>query len=248
MLKLLKYDWKRNASAVLGLMAILLITQILLNTVGFMNNWNNVLVLILSMLAYGLVIAILLVIVSKTFDRNLKLYNRRLLPVRSVWSILSSLIEALISMIVLMAVVILHIWIFWNMGGLGSIFNLSDTTTSDYVLTLLAAGWKFIFLFLSIFLAIVVARSTRKQWGVWVGILFFFILHNVIQWLEYNLFRAGDAWVGSFFSITVERGEATTMINNETLLVPIGPFLFELLLAGLFVYAMIYLIDRKVEA
>ena len=53
--------------------------------------WNNV---GLSMLAYGSVSVLLLVVTGKNFGYNIKAYHRRLLPVHSVWNVVSSLLLA----------------------------------------------------------------------------------------------------------------------------------------------------------
>ena len=248
MMRLLKYDWKRNANSVLGLMAILLIIQVLVTFVGSMNGWEFAARLTLSMLSYGVVSAILLVIVCRTFDRNIKLYNRRLLPVRTIWSVVASVIQAWICVFVIMILVVFQLWIFWNMEGFGDIMNLSVVDISDLMLMVLTGAWEFTFVMLMIFFSITVARTIRKQWGVWLGILLFFVTLNVIQWLEYKIFTVESSFVGQTFGIRMEQGDTVAAIHNETHQIPIGPVVFEMLIAAVIVYVMIYLIDRKVEA
>ncbi|WP_422658487.1 hypothetical protein ACK8P5_22905 [Paenibacillus sp. EC2-1] len=247
MMKLLKYDWKRNSNVILGLMTVLLISETLFTSIGYTRGWELWLLVLLSMLAYGIVSTILLVIICRTFDQNIKLYNRRLLPIRSIWTIVSSLIQAWISTVIVMILVIIHLWIFWNIGSLGKIINLPRLITSDYVLMALGGGWKYTFVMITIFFSIVVARAIRKQWGLWFSIVLFFIIQNVIQWMEYKIFTSDSGWVGQTFSIRIEEGGTGTPITNETFQIPWGPFIFEILLAGVLIYAMVKLIDRKVE-
>lgn len=248
MMRLLKYDWKRNSNSILGLMAVLLIIQVLITSVGSMNGMEFAVRLTLSMLSYGVVSAILLVIVCRTFDQNIRLYNRRLLPVRTIWSIASSVIQAWISMFILMALVILHLWIFWNMEGFGEIMNLSAVGVSDFILIALSGTWEFTFAILMIFFSITAARTVRKKWGVWLGILLFFVIQYVLQWLEHKFFTIESSLVGQTFAIRFEQGDTVAAIHEESLHIPIGPFVFEMLIAAVIVYAMVYLIDRKVEA
>lgn len=247
MMRLLKYDWKRNSNVILGLITVLLISEILFTSIGYIRGWEFWLIMPLSMVAYGVVSTILLVIVCRTFGQNIKLYNRRLLPVHSIWTIVSSLIQAWISTVVVMILVIIHLWIFWNMGSIGKILDLPSLVTSDYVLMALGGGWKYTFVMVTIFFSIVAALAIRKQWGLWFGILLFFVIQNVIQWVEYKIFTSDSAWVGQTFSIRIEEGGSATPITNETFQIPWGPFIFEILLAGVLIYAMVKLIDRKVE-
>lgn len=248
MMRLLKYDWKRNSNVILGLMAVLLITQILIMSVGSMNDWEWGLMLVLSMLVYGAVSAILMVIVCRTFDQNIKLYNRRLLAVRTIWTIVSSLIQAWISTLVILTLVILHLWIFWRMLEIGPVLDLTKITVSDYILSAFVSIWQYTFIMLIIFFSITAARVIRKQWGLWFGILIFFFILYVIQWVEHKVLAVADyKWVGATFSLRIEEGGTTAPFNHEALSVPVGPIIFEVLLAGLLIYVMVKLIDRKVE-
>ena len=91
MIKLFKYDWKRNSTTLLGAFAILLIVQIAITVAGSIRDWELGIMLGLSMLAYGSVSVLLLVVTGKNFGYNIKAYHRRLLPVHSVWNVVSSL-------------------------------------------------------------------------------------------------------------------------------------------------------------
>lgn len=248
MMRLLKYDWKRNANSILGLMTILLIIEILLMSIGLMRGWELSLVMALSMVSYGIVNTIMLVIVCRTFDQNIKLYNRRLLPIRPIWTITSSLIQAWISILVLMSLVFLHLWIFWGMEGAEHlIVDIPSFITFDFVLVALAGAWKFTLVILLIFFSITVARAIGKQVGLWIGILIFFVIQNGVAWMEFKLFSSDSGWAGQAFTISFERG-STAAVNNNFIEIPLGSLVFEMLLAAAFVYAMVYLINRKVEA
>ena len=67
----------------------------------------------LSMLAYGSVSVLLLVVTGKNFGYNIKAYHRRLLPVHSVWNVVSSLLLAC-SLLVLGILMALHLWYYLN--------------------------------------------------------------------------------------------------------------------------------------
>ncbi|WP_246059949.1 hypothetical protein [Paenibacillus lautus] len=59
---MLKYDWKRNATTLLGALAVLLIVQVVSTVTGSMRNWEPGVMMILSLLAYGSASALLLVL------------------------------------------------------------------------------------------------------------------------------------------------------------------------------------------
>ncbi|WP_106767201.1 hypothetical protein [Paenibacillus faecalis] len=244
MMKLLKYDWKRNANSVLGLMTILLIIEILVTTIGVMEGWEHWVILSTTMLTYGIVSTVLFIIVCRTFDQNIKQYNRRLLPVSPIWSIISSLIQAWISVIVLMSLVMLHLWILWNLEYV--MVDMSKFLSSESVLAALVSGWKFTFVIIVVFFSITVARVVGKQSGLWIGILLFFVIQNAVAWVEYKTFSSGNTWTGHIYSINIG-SSGTTGVDNHVFDIPIGPLLFEILLVAGFTYTMVYLINRKIE-
>ena len=73
----------------------------------------------LSMLAYGSVSVLLLVVTGKNFGYNIKAYHRRLLPVHSVWNVVSSLLLACVSLLALGILMALHLWYYLNARHLG---------------------------------------------------------------------------------------------------------------------------------
>lgn len=164
MMRLLKYDWKRNSTTLLGAFAILLIVQIAITVTGSIRDWELGLSLGLSMLAYGSVSVLLLVVSSKTFDYNIKAYHRRLLPVRSVWSVVSSLILACASLLALCLLMALHLWYYWNAAGIPwEMIRFSDYPVMYYVGLALLTAWKFIFLMITIFLPLPWPTASRRK-------------------------------------------------------------------------------------
>lgn len=247
MMRLLKYDWKRNSTTLLGAFAILLIVQIAITVTGSIRDWELGLSLGLSMLAYGSVSVLLLVVASKTFDYNIKAYHRRLLPVHSVWSVISSLILACASLLALCLLMALHLWYYWNAAGIPwEMIRFSDYPVMYYVGLALLTAWKFIFLMITIFFAIAVANSITKKGSVWIGILVFFVLHNLLSWISQLLFGEEAAWVGPMATISFEN-EADFTVSAAQYTLAWGAFVFEVIVAALIVYATVYLIDRKVE-
>ncbi|KKO51375.1 hypothetical protein [Paenibacillus sp. DMB20] len=247
MIKLLKYDWKRNASPVMGIIAVLLIIQISITTVGTMRNWEIGVMLVLSMLAYSAVSMTLFVMVCRTFDQNIKAYNRRLLPVRPINSIFSSLIQSFISLLGVMLLVAVHLWIYVNMEDGDRFIVWGGLTTEGMVATGLAAVWKFTFIIIVIFFCITVSRAVRVKGNIWIGIILFFVITNATSWLESKLDMAGNIWVSPMFTVYIKEGGSTASVMNDTIQIPWMPVVLELLLAAGFIYGMVKLIDRKIE-
>ncbi|MEJ9220451.1 hypothetical protein P4H46_19990 [Paenibacillus glucanolyticus] len=247
MMKLLKYDWKRNSTTLLGAFAILLIVQIAITVAGSIRDWELGIMLGLSMLAYGSVSVLLVVVASKTFDFNIKAYHRRLLPVRSVWSVASSLIMACVSLLVLGILAALHMWYYWNSAGI----PLQDIHLSEFPITYaiglaLMMAWKLIYLMITIFFSITVGRSITKKGSVWIGILVFFALQNILGWLSHVIFGEKVAWVGPMATISFGN-ETDFAVSAGEYTLAWGALAFEVVLAALILYATVYLIDRKVE-
>jgi len=247
MMRVLKYDWKRNSTTLLGAFAILLIVQIGITVFGTMRNWEFGVMIVLSMLAYASMSVLLLVVTGKTFGYNIKAYHRRLLPVRSVWTVTSSLILACANLLVLGVIMALHIWYYGNAADIPwNAIHFADSSLMYYVGLLVLMGWKFIYVMITIFFSIAVASSITRKGGVWVGILVFFILQNVLGWLSEFLFGDDTAFSGSIASFSVIDDTGITISQGQYAWVW-GVFAFEVVVAALILYATVYLIDRKVE-
>ncbi|GIP01319.1 MULTISPECIES: hypothetical protein [Paenibacillus] len=247
MMKLFKYDWKRNSTTLLGAFAILLIVQIAITVTGSIKDWELGVKLALSMLAYGSVSVLLLVVTGKNFGYNIKAYHRRLLPVRSVWNVVSSLLLACVSLLALGILMALHLWYYWSSAGIWENINFADVPVSYYVGFALLMVWKFIYLMIAIFFAITVSRSITKKGSTWIGILVFFVLQYVLGWLSQVLFGDEAAWVGPMANISFFEKEADITVSTMQYTLAWGGLAFEVIMAALILYATVYLIDRKVE-
>lgn len=196
MMKLFKYDWKRNSTTLLGAFAILLIVQIAITVTGSIKDWELGVKLALSMLAYGSVSVLLLVVTGKNFGYNIKAYHRRLLPVRSVWNVVSSLLLACVSLLALGILMALHLWYYWSSAGIWENINFADVPVSYYVGFALLMVWKFIYLMIAIFLQLPCPGASRRR-----------AVHGSAFWCSSycNMFLAGLA---KYSSEMRQRGSA----------------------------------------
>lgn len=249
MMKLLKYDFKRNISKILGIGAVLILAQI--SMMLFINNTE--IKLVLSALAYVIAGVILFTTTIRTYSYNLKAYHRKLLPVHSLKSILSPIIMGGICMLILSLVFTIHGFVFLStVGNLEAIKELFRTYPTDVIMSVLSVFWMFIHVLIVIFLSVTIATSIRSKGSFWIGIVAFFIIVNGLSWIEDWLF--GDSDWGM---IRVLSGESNSVVNGISTKVNydpvylsrhfIGTFVFELVCSVAFLYIMVKLIDRKVE-
>lgn len=243
-MRLLKYDWKRNSTTLLGALVVLIIVQTAIVVGGIMWGWIPVGMLGLNLLGYSSAGVLLVVLVVKTFDYNIKSYQRRLLPIHSIWTILSPLLMGCIGVLVLGAMALIHLWLHFNILGLHPFemeFNVIFKSW-DFFIVMIMLVWNFIFIVLTIFFATAVSRSIPSKAGVWVGILVFVMLHYVIGWVSQMLFGTG------YWSHTGSIDEGGVFFQFGPTGQSWGDAIFELIVSILLLYATAYLIERKVAA
>lgn len=250
MMKLLKYEWKRNANTLLSVFFVLIVAQIAVATVGHYRNWVDAAILTLTILLYVAAAMIMIVTVSKTFSYNIRAYHRRLLPVHSVWTILSPLLLSWIVLIVLLGIIAIH-------GGLyiqflGFPFEIQELFRSihlsDWLLNIGLIVWAYTLLIVMIFVSMLIGASVsiRGKAGTWMGILAFIIIQYVLFWLEDLFFKDADTSNFMFGVFESESGSVTVQAGGFNFMAW-GPFLFELVVAGLLVWLMSYLLKRRAE-
>ncbi|MGZ7442933.1 hypothetical protein [Paenibacillus sp. TH7-28] len=249
MMKLLKYDLKRNANTFLGMAAILVIVQAVLSIVGNVKGWDDGLIIAFNIILYVSAGIIMLVLVCKTFEANIKAYNRRLLPVHPAWTVLSSLLLGLVTAAVFVAVMFTHALLYLHFKGISYDLTFGQASAKDWLLIALAAAWGYTVLVLTIFTAITIGASIsiRGKAGTWIGIVSFFVIINVMSWLESLLFGNSDS---SDLSLGIFRGstnDALTVATGGIQFLSIAQFLFEAVFAGLMFYATIYLLSKRME-
>lgn len=248
MMKLLKYDFKRNGARLLGIGAVLILVQ--LSIMLFVNRIE--IQLVLSALAYVIAGVILFTTIIRTYSYNLKAYHRKLLPVHTLKSILSPIIMGGICMLILSLVFTIHGIVFLStQGNLETIKELIRMYPTDTIMSVLSIFWMFVHVLIAIFLAVTIATSIRSKGSFWIGIVAFFLIVNGLSWIEDRLF--GDSDWGMLRIISSESNSVvdgiSTKVNSPVYFSWhfIGTFVFELVCSVAFLYIMVKLIDRKVE-
>lgn len=251
MLRLLKYDWKRNANLLLGLLAVLLFLQIVIGVVGNARGWEQSIILVLSFMLYTMTGIILLIIASKTYENNMKAYNRRLLPIRPFWTAVSSIVLLWLAVAVLSAIAIIHYWIYSTYVYSGSLWpqELAVTDAMGWLKVIFASGWSLTFLMMSILVSMTIGASVslRGKAGTWVGILAFIVIQYVISWVEIVLFRGYDTMRFSVGIMEYSNKSVNAEIMSNIPMLSVGQLLFEGAVIALMLLSINYLMSKKVE-
>ncbi|WP_440116924.1 hypothetical protein [Paenibacillus sp. QZ-Y1] len=245
MMTLLKYDFRRNWNTLLAGLAILIIVQ--MGLALFMSETTGLVIGIMGYVGVGVAIYVKMI---KTYTSNIRSYNRRLLPVTGLSHVLSPLIFGALCGLGLVIIFTIHAYIYISMKlrmNMATNIDFSGLHVSDYISLLLFSGWIIVFMTVIIFLSITIAGSFRWRTGPWIGIVAFFVLINLISWLE-NVILAGRFSPNELFQFT--DGTTGVSITANGVLWSDGMWgstVFEIIVAVILVWATIYLNNKKVE-
>ena len=245
MMTLLKYDFRRNWNTLLAGLVILMIIQ-----VGQTILMSPVTGSLLGIMAYvGAGVAIFVKMI-KTYTANIRSYNRRLIPVTSLSHVLSPIIFGILCGLGLMLLSFTHGYLYITMKlgmNLSSYLDMPNINITNIISILLFTGWIVMFMTIIIFFSISVAGTFRWKTGPWIGIVAFLILINLISWLE-NMIFAGKFTPNDMIQFTEgSAGISITASGNIWADGRWGSTVFEMALALLLVWAMVYLNNKKVE-
>ncbi|MGE6578516.1 hypothetical protein [Paenibacillus xylanexedens] len=245
MMTLLKYDFRKNWNTLLAGLVILIIVQVGLSL--FMSEVTGIVIGIMGYVGVGVAIYVKMI---KTYTSNIRSYNRRLLPVTGLSHVLSPLIFGALCGLGLVIIFTTHAYIYISMKlrmNMATNIDFSGLHISDYISVLLFSAWVMVFMTVIIFLSISIAGSFRWRTGPWIGIVAFFVLINVISWLE-NVIFAGRFNPNELFRFTEE--STGISVTSHRVVWSDGTWvsiLFEIIIAVILVWATIYLNNKKVE-
>lgn len=250
MLKLMKYDWKRNANGLLATAAILLVVEVILTVIGQWNNWHEALIYGLSIAGFIGVGVKLFITMWKTYDTNITAYNRRLLPV-SAWStIFSPLLFGIAAFLFLLVAVFVHGLIFSSIIGLDlNIYSILKEESLVILKGLFMITMMMIYFSVTVLFSITISRSIRsKRGGIWLGIGVFFLIQVIVTWLEDTLFPASSSIVDG--SAAIEEGSMDYFLTYDLGIHDLrmwGTTLIETCVTVLLLYLMVKLLNKKLQ-
>jgi len=262
MLKLLKYDWKR-ARALMGILGVTALLEAGIEIAARLEHWPGDQTLVIQVLIYAVAGVGMIASAASSYAANIRSPQRRLLPLPSRYTLLSSMLFGLLTLLAVALIAVVHWWLSHLAGsgegyaGFAAILNameleqLAALSPLNLYIGVFMMAWSCVFSLLAIFLAVTIGASlqTRGKHPVRIGILIFFAFQGAVLYLEYLLFNVGNA--NSIFRINLgpsaESAIQTTVLVDE-MKQTWPPMLFEMALGVLMVYAMVRLIDRYVEA
>ncbi|MDQ0195656.1 hypothetical protein [Paenibacillus wynnii] len=246
MLRLVKYDLRRNRDQIWIAFVVLILAQLGIWISAGVSNWDNEAMFILYILSYFIMGTILTVQACRTFNYNLKAYHRRLLPLKSVFTVLSPLLMYLILILGVTALAAIH---------LGLYMVLDPEVIPTYTWLALIVGlfqllWTASFMLIMLMLGITVARSLRFKGRVWIGIAVFILALNGFSLMENWLIGEGNNSFSNALQFQMtEQGTVSEGGIGVTLdIYMLSSVLVEVCIALIVIYIITRLINRRVES
>ncbi|MNC28762.1 hypothetical protein D3C76_258730 [compost metagenome] len=243
MLKLMRYDLRSKRERILAVFVIMLLVQA---GIWISSSSAGIDLLTLNMITYSGFGFALLLFAFLGYVRYLRSYARRLLPVRTVQSVLSPLLLCwlLLLSVVIIAAIHLGIYIllyspdflpvnFWPMAS-WSVLNLLWT-----------AGFELILLMF----AVTVAVSLRVKGTIWIGIAVFMVIENGITFIENQFWGSYISALDNAFQFKVYDPSA---VSSGLKIPDIGtnfwPLIFEAVIGAVLIYVITLLIQKRIES
>ncbi|MFC3746688.1 hypothetical protein [Paenibacillus sp. GCM10012306] len=245
MLKLLKYDFRRNRDQILGLYAVTLLLETVIWIVAEVYDWEKLSMFVLQAAIYVSAAVFLVVLACRTYSTNLKSYGRKLLPLKTYYTVLSPLLLNLILFLALIVLAILHVAIY---GFVYPDILPADFWYISFISILNTLGAAIIFLIALIF-SITLSHALSFRSKVWIGILTLFVLNLILGLIEGKLFPNSEGWLDLVFRYNLTSGEYVepNRIEMSSKAFDIGSFLFEMVFCLILLYASTWLVKKKVE-
>lgn len=200
----------------------------------------------INLTTYVVVGCSLLLTSAITYGRNLKSYHRRLLPVSSLYTILSPLLLCWTLLLSVVIIATLHLGIYILVYSADFLPGNFWPVALNCILQLI---WFSGLILIFIMFAIKVANSLRVRGKIWIIIAVLVVLQNGLSYLEQLMFKSSLAGVENMFEFDVY--EVKTIPSGITFSYPdfnYWPMLFEAAVAIVLIYAMIVLLKKRVEA
>lgn len=168
MLKLLKYDWKRSAAFLLGVLANVMIMQAALTITTLARDWDEIVVYALGTMIYSLAAILTVGQCCKNYDLSLRDYHRRLLPTYPLQSVGSVMILSLLCVAVISIITLIHNFIYFNLMGreLTDIVELESLSLSNVLSITASYLWSVATLVITVLAAVTIGRSIHAKMRV----------------------------------------------------------------------------------
>lgn len=243
MLKLVKYDFRRSRDQLAAVLAIVILLQLAIEITTFVDSQYKPM---LSAMIYLFAALLALGYAMRTYIQNLISYQRRLLPVSTLHTLMSPIIFYWGLLVTMLGLGLIQLTIQHLTGSKIELpvntWFLGFRVTAEFFWSATSMLVMFMFSF-------TVARSFRYK-GYWkIGILTYFVLQYLIVFVERQLFGVEATDLRYSLEIKVigdgsAAGESLFQMPDSNL----GLIAFEVVLILLLLASMIRLIGRRVES
>jgi hypothetical protein len=244
MIKLLKYDLRRNANLLFGVMAVLILAELALI---FWTTLALQLRIGLGIFFFGLAGAVLTINNMKVFDYNIHSVSRRLLPVRSLSYVWSSLVYGLLNNLVVLLIGV-GFGFYWYSQDNSELWSGSGLSFYFWSMVSAEVIFSVLFAYLMLYMIIALARSITKKGVFWVGLLLYMVIAIAIDWIDRVLFDSNRGQ--PLFLVNTFRAQDGALPNTSTnsVLLTYGQIAFYLLLCIVFLFVIKWCVEKRIEA
>ncbi|WP_019911249.1 hypothetical protein [Paenibacillus sp. HW567] len=242
MLKLLKYEYRRKRERVLAFFVIMLLVQA---GIWITNRSMGTGLLSINMLTYGVFGYSMVISAIISYDRYLRSYARRLVPVPVVQNVLSPLLFCWVLLLSVVGIAALHLGMY--------ILAYSPDFLNEHFWTV--AAWNvFYFVWLAGFelillmFVITVVRSLRIKGKIWIGIAVFMVLENGLNFIEMQIWGNQTIGLENAFRFSIyQTSPAPSNLKVDISATNFWAFLFEAVIGAILVYVTILLVKKRIE-
>ncbi|WP_058303068.1 hypothetical protein [Gorillibacterium timonense] len=252
MSKLLKYQFRQNATSLLGALSILILIQLslLLYTPG--GEQAKAYTIMISVISYAAVCILIFVECIRGFYQSLKLPSRRLLPLGPLAYMAASLIYGLISQSVLGLIALAQAALIKHRLPHHLLHDaIASFGIGDYLAAAITGLWMFVFYCMVAYFLVTFLFSFRFKGKIPVVIIAFTLLQNVPSLIEQELFHTPVTKMTQYFSFKLYEsdgaGSLTVPVNFPLKEWFMGPVLFELAIVLVLLGVTLWLMKHKVE-
>lgn len=244
MLKLLKYDFRRSRDQILGLFVVTLLLQV--------GTWISAAMdmedlLVLNVVVYSIAGCILVYTAIRTFERNTRVYHRRLLPVKPLQSVLSPLLLCWLLLLGMTVMALAHF----------GLYNWAYPDAFDFLpehLWPIAAGvllqilWSVTSVMILVMFSITAARCFRVRGRMWIGLIIFVVMDNLLSFVMRLIFGGQSNFIDNTFQtgIVINRNVPGNLTLSQVE-ITWGPALLQLIIAAVLIYLITLLSTKKIE-
>lgn len=250
MLRLLKYDLKRDMYMLLGGMIALLLVLLAIEFLGKSSAMDASARAVLSFMAYTFFGILILIATGKGFRTNICSVGRRLVPLGSVHYIGAALLYGVLLNAALLAFAGLQLLYYDSAGNLDQIEQSGGFTVNWnssiplWLGVLLTTLWATLFLLTMLLLVMALTESLKFKGRILIALVMIVLLSGLISWAE-NTFFGGLGSSALMGFRVVNQSQMTLPSQSFATVLP--RFLFELVVGGLFVWLTVKLIDNRVK-